>query len=174
MVVSVVSVSVIVTVFGTINLVSLVITTETTEGAHGVGRVSVESVVSIVIASLKLTEVSVVLSFSLRFSLSLGFSLRVSLSLSLENSVVLAPVLVVSKVRSVVGRHVALGEDGVVVVGLVGTIVGSIVGAMAVESWAAIITLSSTGPSSKIARISLGLGLRLGQSRNNEKTSKYL
>merc|ERR1719273_1554244 len=123
-------------------------------------------------ASLKLTIVSVVLSISF----SLGFSLRFSLSLSLEKSVVLAPVLVVlvvSKVRSVVGRHVALREDGVVVVGLVGSIVGSIVGAMAVESWAAVITLSSTGPSSKIARISLGLGLRLGQSRNNEKTSKY-
>ena len=99
---------------------------------------------------------------------------------------VLAPVLVVSRVRSVVSRHVALGEDGVVVVGLVGPIVGSIVGPIigsiigpiAVESWAAVITLSSNTGSkgSKIARISLssGLCLRLGQSRNNEKTSKYL
>merc|ERR1740129_2069703 len=101
LVVTVVSVSVIVTVFGTINLVSLVVTTETTKvvgrlvGVHGVS-----------VVSLELTVVSIVLSFSLRFSLSLGFSLRFSLSFSLENSVVLAPVLVpvlvVSKgVRSV-------------------------------------------------------------------------
>merc|ERR1719512_639286 len=116
--------------------------------------------------SLKLTVVSVALSIS--FSLSLGFSLRFSLSLSLEKPVILAPVLVVlvvSKVRSVVGRHVALGEDGVVIVGLV----GSIVAPMAVESWAAVIPLSSTElVGSKIARFSLGIG----QSRNNKK-SKY-
>ena len=79
-------------------------------------------------------------------------------------------VLVVSKVRSVVSRHVALGEDGVVVVGLVGPIVSPIVGPIAIESsGAAVITLSSPGPRSKIARFSLGLGLRLGQSRYNEK-----
>merc|ERR1711997_1142091 len=118
--------------------------------------------------SLKLTVVSVVLS------LSLGFSLRVSLSLSLENSVVpvVVPIVVpvVVPVRIVVDSHVSLGEGGVVVVGLV----GSIVAPMAVESWAAVITLSSTElVGSKIARISLGLCLRLGQSRNNEKTSKY-
>merc|ERR1712203_1135086 len=132
MVVTVVSVSVIVTVFGTINLVSLVITTETTKvvcrlvGAHGVGRVSVESVVSIVIASLKLTEVSVVLSFSLRFSLSLGFSLRFSLSLSPENSVVsvvskgVRRVGAVGRVRSGVGRVGAhgVGRVGITVVPL--------------------------------------------------------
>jgi hypothetical protein len=82
--------------------------------------------------------------------------------------------VIVSKVRSVVSRHVALGEDGVVVVGLVGPIVSPIIGPIAVESsGAAVITLSSTGPRSKIAGFSLGLGLRLGQSRNNEK-SNYL
>merc|ERR1712088_954268 len=160
LVVPVVSVSVIVTINVTINTV-LVITTRQIVvgilvGVHGV------SVVSVVIAPLELTIVSIVLSISLSFSLSL----------SLENSVVLAPVLVVlvvSKVRSVVGRHVALGEGGVVVVGPV----GSIVAPMAVESWAAVIPLSSTElVGSKIARFSLGIGLRLSQSRNNEK-SKY-
>merc|ERR1740129_2554298 len=106
---------------------------------------------------------SISLSFCLGFSLR--FSLRFSLSLSLENSVVSVVVVlvVVSKVvRSVVSRHVALGEDGVVVVGIVGPI--------AVESCgAAVITLSSTGPRSKIAGFSLGFGLRLGNSRSNEK-----
>ena len=83
---------------------------------------------------------------------------------------VVVVVVVESKVRSVVSRHVALGEDSVVVVGLIGPIVGPIVGPIAVESSGApVITLSSTGPRSKIARFSLGLGLRLGQSRNNEK-----
>ena len=147
-------------------------------GAHGVGRVDITVVLVVSVVSLELTVVSVVLSISLSFSLSLGFSLRFSLSLSLENSVVsivIAVVLVVvSEVRSAVSRHVALGEDGVVVVGLVGSIIGPIVGPIAVESSGApVITLSCTVPRSKIARFSLGLGLRLGNSRSNEKC-KYL